>query len=308
MGQKIVADKILSPQGAGFLRSLEGFVDHWYLDIAKVPTIGVGFTWASSAFRRWWEQHHPGKPFDKTATMTRPEADEVLALVMAEEYGAATNRFFTQAPGRNRDPKQHEFDATASVAYNLGPGALTWNWADALAVGDVALAADRLRATGLTARGSKKKIKGLVTRRKEEAELLVGGDYTIGKNVDTSPGVPDDGILERGERGAAVMELQRKLAGMGFYKGELDGKFGHGTEAAVLAFQRLQKLDDDGKVGPMTQAALEKATVTTTDTAQPPIVVSPGTEPVGNRNALFAAIAIAVGAIYGVLKAVGILP
>jgi peptidoglycan hydrolase-like protein with peptidoglycan-binding domain len=39
----------------------------------------------------------------------------------------------------------------------------------------------------------------------------------------------------------------------------IDGDFGAGTEVAVAKFQRDQKLDVDGIVGPGTWAALDKA-------------------------------------------------
>jgi peptidoglycan L-alanyl-D-glutamate endopeptidase CwlK len=63
--------------------------------------------------------------------------------------------------------------------------------------------------------------------------------------------------LKRGDKGAAVQELQRRLAAKGFPPGIIDGDFGGGTEAAVLAFQRSAGLLADGIVGPATAASLE---------------------------------------------------
>lgn len=62
--------------------------------------------------------------------------------------------------------------------------------------------------------------------------------------------------LELGASGAAVKKLQQALADAGFAPGAIDGDFGAGTEAAVLAFQRSQGLLPDGVAGPRTQAAL----------------------------------------------------
>jgi putative chitinase len=65
--------------------------------------------------------------------------------------------------------------------------------------------------------------------------------------------------LEKGARGAAVVELQRKLAAHGFSPGAADGVLGPGTEAAVMAFQEARRLGADGVVGPKTWAALAAA-------------------------------------------------
>lgn len=53
-----------------------------------------------------------------------------------------------------------------------------------------------------------------------------------------------------------VKELQTALAASGFNPGAIDGAFGLGTEAAVMAFQRSKSLLADGIAGPRTLAAL----------------------------------------------------
>ena len=50
--------------------------------------------------------------------------------------------------------------------------------------------------------------------------------------------------------------LQEKLRSLGFSPGRIDGDFGPGTEAAVIAFQRSEGLLADGIVGPVTLEAL----------------------------------------------------
>jgi peptidoglycan L-alanyl-D-glutamate endopeptidase CwlK len=62
--------------------------------------------------------------------------------------------------------------------------------------------------------------------------------------------------LKEGAKGEDVLLLQRKLVEKGFSPGALDGDFGPGTEAAVLAFQQSEGLLADGVVGPKTAAAL----------------------------------------------------
>jgi peptidoglycan L-alanyl-D-glutamate endopeptidase CwlK len=62
--------------------------------------------------------------------------------------------------------------------------------------------------------------------------------------------------LRRGSTGPEVTALQKGLAAAGFSPGAIDGSFGGGTEAALLAFQRSEGLLADGIAGPRTLAAL----------------------------------------------------
>jgi putative chitinase len=62
--------------------------------------------------------------------------------------------------------------------------------------------------------------------------------------------------LKEGCNGADVTRLQTQLQAKGFPPGAIDGNFGPGTEAAVIAFQRSEDLVADGVVGPRTAAAL----------------------------------------------------
>ena len=64
------------------------------------------------------------------------------------------------------------------------------------------------------------------------------------------------GTLRLGSTGPDVSALQNRLRDRGFSPGAIDGSFGPGTEAAVLAFQRSEGLLADGVVGPRTAAAL----------------------------------------------------
>lgn len=57
----------------------------------------------------------------------------------------------------------------------------------------------------------------------------------------------------------AVDLLQTSLKGLCYYGGGVDGVFGSGTEAALIAFQKAAGIKADGKYGPATAAALAKA-------------------------------------------------
>jgi hypothetical protein len=71
--------------------------------------------------------------------------------------------------------------------------------------------------------------------------------------------LPADGTYRPGDEGDSVLAIQQALAALGFYEGELDGDFGSGTEAAVVAFQESQGITADGVVGPVTLEALSQA-------------------------------------------------
>ncbi len=63
-------------------------------------------------------------------------------------------------------------------------------------------------------------------------------------------------VLKSGSKGGEVKEVQRRLKLWGYYKGSVDGVFGAGTKAAVIAFQKKNGLTADGVVGKSTYQAL----------------------------------------------------
>jgi lysozyme family protein/peptidoglycan hydrolase-like protein with peptidoglycan-binding domain len=75
-----------------------------------------------------------------------------------------------------------------------------------------------------------------------------------------------DVALRQGSRGAAVETLQQRLTARG-HAVSVDGQFGPGTRAAVVAFQRAAGMEADGVVGKQTAAALERGGATSTDPA-----------------------------------------
>lgn len=63
-------------------------------------------------------------------------------------------------------------------------------------------------------------------------------------------------VLRQGSKGNEVKEVQRRLKQWGYYSGSVDGVFGNGTKAAVIAFQKKNGLTADGVVGKATYKAL----------------------------------------------------
>ena len=71
--------------------------------------------------------------------------------------------------------------------------------------------------------------------------------------------LPQGEALRRGDRGAAVENLQKGLAALKFATGTPDGIFGATTEAAVIDFQQSNSLPPDGIAGAYTLRLLNTA-------------------------------------------------
>ncbi len=63
-------------------------------------------------------------------------------------------------------------------------------------------------------------------------------------------------VLKLGMLGDEVKRLQQAVKSHGFNPGTIDGNFGAGTEAAVIAFQKSSGMLADGIAGPRTLSAL----------------------------------------------------
>lgn len=63
-------------------------------------------------------------------------------------------------------------------------------------------------------------------------------------------------VLQSGSKGEQVETLQRLLNSLGYPCGDVDGIFGTKTKAALVMFQKGEKLEADGVVGKLTWGAL----------------------------------------------------
>jgi peptidoglycan L-alanyl-D-glutamate endopeptidase CwlK len=67
-------------------------------------------------------------------------------------------------------------------------------------------------------------------------------------------------VLKQGSSGPDVTALQTRLKELGFDPNGVDGNFGPGTKAALIAFQKSKGLTADGIAGPQTMGALQLGT------------------------------------------------
>ncbi len=237
-----------SPRGRAFLRGHEGNPLTCYLDPVKVPTIGTGFTMRSKAVRAALARRGitalvPGK-----TKITSAQSDEILSEVLAAEFEPAV------VAGSPSDRQQHQMDAAISATYNLGVGAMDWQWAKLWRDGKIKAAAAYLGSHYNTAAG--KRLPGLVRRRAEEANLFSLGIYPVTEKGD---GAPRTASTEPTKSDPIVKEAQEILSARGFDPGAIDGWMGEKTKAAVIAYQKAHPhLVADGILGPATLSQLRR--------------------------------------------------
>lgn len=98
----------------------------------------------------------------------------------------------------------------------------------------------------------------MVTRRRLLAGLassaFIGAVHAMGVETASAAVRP---VLRRGSSGSSVVTLQRRLNVLGYWCGNADGVFGHLTQQAVWAVQKVAGLSRDGVVGPLTWGALD---------------------------------------------------
>ena len=83
--------------------------------------------------------------------------------------------------------------------------------------------------------------------------------YALGADKEVAPQSPQGGttgLLKIGSYGSEVSALQSRLITLNFLTGQIDGKYGTQTAAAVTSFQRANKLKADGLAGSQTLTAL----------------------------------------------------
>lgn len=94
-------------------------------------------------------------------------------------------------------------------------------------------------------------------RRFQEANGLIADGYLGPQTRDLlMSNSAQASALKLGDSGDQVRTVQERLKKLGYLKANATGYFGSDTEAAVKAFQKRNKLAQDGKIGPATLAKL----------------------------------------------------
>jgi N-acetylmuramoyl-L-alanine amidase len=96
-----------------------------------------------------------------------------------------------------------------------------------------------------------------VTRRDVLTGLAAGAVVGLAQLAGPTEAMAARPVLRRGSTGSAVVTLQRRLSALGYWCGTVDGSFGHLTQQAVWAVQKVAGLGRDGVVGPLTWSALD---------------------------------------------------
>lgn len=222
-----------SARGSEAIAAHEGVVLRAYPDVKGVWTIGVGHTATAGGLAP--------KPGMK---ITREEA----MAIFAEDL----RKFEKRVEAQKIFVRQHAFDGAVSFDFNTGRiHDATWvkryrdqSWSKAEA------------SLMLWVKSGGRKIKGLVNRRKTEADLIFRGVYPDGagegvQRVESdAPGEQPDPV---------VKEAQELLTARGFNPGAIDGWMGRNTKAAILEYQKSHPhLTNDGILGPATLAQLRR--------------------------------------------------
>jgi N-acetylmuramoyl-L-alanine amidase len=102
--------------------------------------------------------------------------------------------------------------------------------------------------------GSDRRLLPLASPSRRTLLLGVG---TLGAGLAMGTGAASAApVLRKGDKGSAVWDLQVDLNRLKYWSGSADGSFGHLTQQAVFALQKVAGLTRDGVVGARTYAAI----------------------------------------------------
>jgi N-acetylmuramoyl-L-alanine amidase len=209
--------------------------------------------------------HYTGLPTTQAAldALTSP-ANEVSAHYLVDEDGGVLQLVpeARRAWHAGRSFWRGETDVnSASIGVEIShPGYLDPRpYGDAQIASVIALAQDICARCGISAEGVLAHSDVAIARKADPGEFFPWEKLAregVGRWVEPAPICPGDG-LRIGDEGAAVRELQRKLARYG-YEIEVDGRFGERTAYAVTAFQRhFRPQRVDGEADFSTRATLD---------------------------------------------------
>ena len=129
--------------------------------------------------------------------------------------------------------------------------------------------ANGLKEDGVAGEATQKKLFGgdAKAATNKKASATATPKPTATPQATTAANTASSGSLKQGDRGDEVRELQRKLIQLGYLSGSADGIFGKNTTAAVIAFQKANKLEADGIAGSKTQDKLNGSSTSSSSSA-----------------------------------------
>ena len=146
----------LSKFGFTALKSHEGWSSNPYLDVAKIPTIGYGFTYYPNG-KKVTMADNP---------MSKEEGDRILRKILADFEDAINDLVVVPLT-------QNQFDALVSFVYNVGINAFkNSTLLRELNMGRYEKAADQFARWN---KAGGRVVQGLVNRRRAERSLFLMG-------------------------------------------------------------------------------------------------------------------------------------
>jgi lysozyme len=231
-----------SPEGRDAIKNYESFRTNAYQDGGGVWTIGFGTTRYADGTKV--------KPGDK---ITPEEAEAAFAADLAAHE--------QQIKDINMNLTQPQFDALASLTYNLGPAAFDKypSLGEAIANNDKEAL---LAAFDKFTYDNGQQVKGLANRRNAEQAMFTS-PLDIAQSPEARPSLAQPQMdLVAGEAGPQVTALQQKLNELG-YSVTVDGVYGEETKKAVETVQAQLGLSPTGG------AIADVATLNAIDTQGP---------------------------------------
>ena len=242
--QKDVMELKISEKGLALIKEFEGCHLTAYQDEVGVWTIGWGITNADKAVT--------GATIKKGLKITREKAEKWLRDTLNERYAPKVNKY-----NGKYNWSQNEFDALVSFAFNIGfIDQLTANGSRSKSV----ISNKMLQYN----KAGGKVYNGLIRRRKAERALFL---TPVGKQGYSGawPALPPRGHYQIGDGYKTykdykthIMRLQRLLNWLVDAKLKIDGKYGPKTAAAQEKAQKMFGVPVNGKFGNLTLSESKK--------------------------------------------------
>lgn len=255
-----------SAPGYTVLRSNEGKALKAYKDVVGVWTIGYGQTNADA--KALGINIVPG------LTITEPQAEDLLRRAVTSRYEPAVR------VAMGSTARQQDFDAGVDFHYNTG-AIKRASWVKSFVAKNLPAVHSQLMSWN---KAGGKPLAALTRRCNRRWDMISTGNYgpeghgfhaskgyppglgagapapTVPATLPAGvPGIQSPGMLQLGDSGPEVTDLQHKLIEVGYKDVGTEGVFGSVTTTSVTDFQkRHPQLRADGKVGPATRAAIQR--------------------------------------------------